>query len=56
MIDIKNIIGKLYRNTLSDDIRRVISVDDDRVTFKKENSSKYSYCDIDTFLTYWKPY
>ena len=56
MIDIKNIKGKLYRNTLSDDIERVIYADDDRVIVEKEDSSKYSSWDIDTFLEYWIPY
>ena len=56
MIDIKNIKGKLYRNTLSDDIERVIYADDNRVIVEKENSSKYSSWDIDTFLEYWIPY
>ena len=56
MIDIKNIKGKLYRNTLSDDIERVIYADDDRVIVEKESSSKYSSWDIDTFLEYWIPY
>ena len=56
MIDTKNIKGKLYRNTLSDNIERVIYADDDRVIVEKENSSEYSSWDIDTFLEYWIPY
>ena len=56
MIDIKNIKGKFYQNILMGVVGEVVYAGNDRITFKKKNSSEYFYCDMEDFLKYWQPY
>lgn len=56
MIDIKNIKGQLYQHTPTGIVRRVVFVGSDRVTFKEGATPNYSYCSIENFKKFWKPY
>lgn len=54
MNDIK--IEQLYQHTPTGIVRRVVFVGSDRVTFKEGATSNYSYCSIENFKKFWKPY
>lgn len=54
MNDIK--IGQLYKYIPTGIIRRVVLADNNRVTLKDDATSSYSYCSIDDFKKFWKPY
>lgn len=48
--------GQLYKHTPTGIVRRVVLADNNRVTFKEDATSKYSYCNIEDFKKFWKPY
>ena len=54
MNDIK--IGQLYQHTPTGIVRRVVSADSNRVTFKEDASTNCSYCSIEDFKKFWEPY
>ena len=54
MNDIK--IGQLYQHTPTGIVRRVVLADNNRVTFKEDATSNYSYCSIEDFKKFWIHY
>jgi hypothetical protein len=54
MNDIK--IGQLYQHAPTGIVRRVVFADSNYVTFKEDATSNYSYCSIEYFKKFWKPY
>ena len=49
-------MGQLYQHIPTGIIRRVVFADSNRVTFKEDATSNYSYCSIEDFKKFWKPY
>lgn len=49
-------IEQLYQHIPTGIIRRVVFADSNRVTFKEDATSNYSYCSIEDFKKFWKPY
>lgn len=49
-------IGQLYKHTLTGIVRRVVLADNNHVSFKEDATSNYSYCSIEDFKKFWKPY
>lgn len=49
-------IGQLYQHIPTGIIRRVVLADSNHVTFKEDATSNYSYCSIEDFKKFWKPY
>lgn len=49
-------MGQLYQHIPTGIIRRVVFADSNRVTFKEDATSNYSYCNIENFKKFWKPY
>lgn len=54
MNDIK--IGQLYKHTPTGIVRRVVLADNNHVSFKEDATSNYSYCSMEDFKKFWKPY
>ena len=49
-------IGQLYKHTPTGIVRRVVLADNNHVSFKEDATSNYSYCSIEDFKKFWKPY
>lgn len=49
-------MGQLYQHIPTGIIRRVVFADSNRVTFKEDATFNYSYCSIEDFKKYWRPY
>lgn len=49
-------IGQLYQHIPTGIIRRAVLADSNHVTFKEDATSNYSYCSIEDFKKFWKPY
>ena len=56
MINIKNIKGKLYQHKPTGIVRRVVSAGGNTVAFKEDATSSYSYCSVEDFKKFWRPY
>ena len=49
-------MGQLYKHTPTGIVRRVVLADNNRVSFKEDATSNYSYCSIEDFKKFWIPY
>jgi hypothetical protein len=48
--------GQLYQHTPTGIIWRVVFADNNHVSFKEDATSNYSYCSMEDFKKYWRPY
>ena len=48
--------GQLYKHTPTGIVRRVVLADNNHVSFKEDATSNYSYCSMEDFKKFWKPY
>ena len=48
--------GQLYKHTPTGIVRRVVLADNNRVTFKEDDTFNYFHCSIKDFKKFWRPY
>ena len=50
------VIGQLYKHTPTGIVRKVVVAGGDTIAFKEDATSSYSYCSVEDFKKFWKPY